>query len=163
MRRRAAAKRAIKASTPLSSIPRPSPVALDPSRGTPQSPRLSSPSSPAHSPMPAPPPRLPASPAVCDSFPPPPRGVIIPGGRPVRGLVDCGPGYPLPPDEFAASPFGKWQANVEAMLAALAAKNDAQEQRIAALEKTVAFNEAARQTVKSLARAIGELIGVRLP
>jgi len=49
------------------------------------------------------------------------------------------------------------------MLAALAAKNDAQERRIAALEKTVAFNEAAGQAVKSLARAIVGLIGVRLP
>jgi len=113
--------------------------------------------------MPAPPPRLSASPAACDSFPPPPRGVIIPGGRPGRGLVDCGPGYPLPPDQFVVSPFGKWQANVEAMLAALAAKNDAQEQRIAELEKTVAFNAAAGQAAKSLARAIVGLIGVRLP
>ena len=56
------------------------------------------------------------------------------GGRPGPGLLDCGPGYPLPPDQFVASPYGRWQANVEAMLAALAAKNDAQERRIAALE-----------------------------
>ena len=85
------------------------------------------------------------------------------GGRPGRGLVDCGPGYPLPPDQFAASPFGKWQANVETMLAALAARNDAQERRIAVLEKTVALNETAGRTARALARAIGELIGARLP
>ena len=120
---------------------------------------------------PPPSPRVRASPLAktsavrpaCEPLSPPPRGVIIPGARPGRGLVDCGPGYPLPPDEFTASPFGKWQANVEAMLAALAAKNDAQERRIAALEKTVAFNEAAGQTAKALARAIGGLLGVRLP
>jgi hypothetical protein len=47
------------------------------------------------------------------------------GGRPGSGLVDCGPGYPLPPDQFVVSPYGRWQANVETMLATLAAKNDA--------------------------------------
>ena len=82
------------------------------------------------------------------------------GGRPGRGLIDCGPGYPLPPDQFAASPFGKWQANVETMLAALAASNEAQERRIAALEKTVAER---RTAALAVARAIGELIGARLP
>ena len=69
----------------------------------------------------------------------------------------------LPPDQFAASPFGRWQANVETMLAALAAKNDAQERRIAALEKTVALNETAGRMAGALARAIGGLIRVRLP
>jgi len=85
------------------------------------------------------------------------------GGRPGPGLIDCGPGYPLPPDQFAASPFGRWQANVENMLAALAAKNDAQERRIAVLEKTVALNETAGRTAGAVARAVGELFGVRLP
>lgn len=85
------------------------------------------------------------------------------GGRPGPGLIDCGPGYPLPPDQFAASPYGKWQTNVETMLAALAAKNDAYERRIAALEKTVALNETAGRMVGALARAIGGLIGARLP
>jgi hypothetical protein len=85
------------------------------------------------------------------------------GGRPGPGLVDCGPGYPVPPDSFAASPFGRWQANVETMLAALAVKNDAQERRIAALERTVALNETAGRMAGALARAIGGLIGVRLP
>ncbi len=85
------------------------------------------------------------------------------GGRPGPGLIDCGPGYPLPPDQFAASPYGRWQANVETMLAVLAAKNDAQEKRIAALEKTIALNETAGRTARALARAIGGLIGARLP
>jgi hypothetical protein len=49
------------------------------------------------------------------------------------------------------------------MLAALAAKNDAQEKRIAALERTVALNETSGQTARALARAIGGLIGARLP
>lgn len=31
------------------------------------------------------------------------------GGRPGPGLIDCGPGYPLPPDQFATSPYGRWQ------------------------------------------------------
>jgi hypothetical protein len=85
------------------------------------------------------------------------------GGRPGRGLVPCGPGYPLPPDQFAASPFGRWQASVESMFATLAAKNDAYERRIATLEKTVALNETAGRTARAVARAIGELFGVRLP
>jgi hypothetical protein len=49
------------------------------------------------------------------------------------------------------------------MLATLAAKNDAQERRIAALEKTVALNETAGQMAGALARAIGGLIGAKLP
>jgi hypothetical protein len=73
------------------------------------------------------------------------------GGRPGRGLVACGPGYPLPPDQFAASPYGQWIAKTETMFAHLAARNDAQERRIAALEKlaldrergTAALNAAA--------------------
>jgi len=85
------------------------------------------------------------------------------GGRPGRGLVDCGPGYPAPPDIFAASPFGRWQTGVETMLAALAAKNDAQERRIAALERTVALNETAGRMAGALARTIAGLIGARLP
>jgi hypothetical protein len=56
-----------------------------------------------------------------------------------------------------------WQANVETMLSALAAKNDAHERRIAALERTVALNETAGGMVPALARAIGGLIGARLP
>jgi hypothetical protein len=90
-----------------------------------------------------------------------PKSLYAAGGRPGPGLVSCGPGYP--PDQFAASPFGRWQANVETMLATLAAKNDAQERRIAALEKAVALNETARQTAGALARVVGGLFGVRLP
>jgi hypothetical protein len=107
--------------------------------------------------------------SVPHSTPPVSRGTTFGGstpaigGRPGSGLVDCGPGYPLPPDQFAASPYGRWQASVETMLATLAAKNDAQEKRIAGLEKTVALNEAAGQTARVLARASGKLIGAQLP
>jgi hypothetical protein len=97
------------------------------------------------------------------SHPQAPKSLYAVGGRPGPGLVSCGPGYPLPPDQFVASPYGQWQASVETMLATLAAKNDAQEKRIVALEKTVAFNEAAGRTARALTRVIGELIGARLP
>jgi len=49
------------------------------------------------------------------------------------------------------------------MLAALAAKNDAQERRIAALEKSVSLNETAGRTAWALARVVGGLFAVRLP
>jgi hypothetical protein len=49
------------------------------------------------------------------------------------------------------------------MLAALAAKNDAQERRIAALEKTVALNETGARMAGALARTIRGLIDARLP
>jgi hypothetical protein len=97
------------------------------------------------------------------SHPQAPKSLYAVGGRPDPGLVSCGPGYPLPPDQFVASPYGQWQASVETMLATLAAKNDAQEKRIVALEKTVAFHEAAGRTARALTRVIGELIGARLP
>jgi hypothetical protein len=124
-------------------------------------------STPKDAPRPVSPPVRPSTPALGAA---PPSTPAI-GGRPGRGLLACGPGYPLPPDQFVASPFGRWQANVETMLAALAAKNDAQEPRIAALEKlaldrergTAALNSAARQAAAALARAVGELVGVRLP
>jgi hypothetical protein len=63
-----------------------------------------------------------------------------------------------PPPHTAAG-----KASVETMLAALAAKNDAQERRIATLERTAAQNETAGKLAGALARAIGGLIGVRLP
>jgi hypothetical protein len=105
----------------------------------------------------------PVAPNSAGSGPPAPKSLYAPGGRPGPGLVSCGPGYPLPPDQYVASPFGQWQASVETMLATLAAKNDAQEKRIAALEKTVALNETARETAEALARVVGGLFGVRLP
>jgi hypothetical protein len=49
------------------------------------------------------------------------------------------------------------------MLATIAAKYDAQEKRIAALEKTVALNATAERTARAVARVIGELFGARLP
>ncbi len=112
----------------------------------------------AHRAPQSPPARMPSP--VLMPLPPPPRpSMYAVGGRPGPGLVPAGPGYALSPDLYAASFFGK----AETMLAALAAKSDEQERRIAALEKTVAFNGAAGQTAKSLARAIVGLIGVRLP
>jgi hypothetical protein len=64
------------------------------------------------------------------------------GGKPRRGLVPQGYGYPAPPDIAAASTFTKWQTNTETMLAALAAKSDAQERRIVALETAAADRRA---------------------
>jgi hypothetical protein len=49
------------------------------------------------------------------------------------------------------------------MLATLAAKNDAQERRIAALEKLALDRERGTAALNALARAVGELFGVRLP
>jgi hypothetical protein len=51
-------------------------------------------------------------------------------------------GYPAPPDTAAVSTFTKWRANTEAMLAALAAKADMQDRRIAALEASQADRRA---------------------
>jgi hypothetical protein len=56
------------------------------------------------------------------------------GGRAGVGLVPQGLGYAAPPDIAAASAFTKWRVNTETMLAALAARADAQDRRIAALE-----------------------------
>jgi hypothetical protein len=49
------------------------------------------------------------------------------------------------------------------MLAVLAAKNDAHERRIAALENQVALKETSGQMARALARVIGGLFGARLP
>jgi hypothetical protein len=73
------------------------------------------------------------------------------GGVPGRGLVDQGYGYPAPPDIAAVSTFTKWRENTETMLAALAAKADMQERRIAALEASQADR---RATVLEVARAL---------
>jgi hypothetical protein len=64
------------------------------------------------------------------------------GGRPGRGLVAQGYGYPAPPDIAAVSTFTKWRANTETMLAALAAKADMQDRRIAALKASQADRRA---------------------
>ncbi len=71
-----------------------------------------------------------------------PASMYAIGGKPGRGLVPQGYGYPAPPDIAAASTFTKWCANTETMLAALAAKADAQERRIAALEAAQADRRA---------------------
>jgi hypothetical protein len=62
------------------------------------------------------------APAPSTSSGPPPSMVAI-GGRPGRGLVAQGYGYPVPPDIAAVSTFSKWRANTETMLATLAAAN----------------------------------------
>ena len=67
------------------------------------------------------------------------------------------------PDLSTASTFGRWQANVETMLATLAAKNDAQEGRIAALEKLALNRERGRAALNALARAVRQLFGARFP
>jgi hypothetical protein len=64
------------------------------------------------------------------------------GGRPGRGLVAQGNGYALPPDQAATSTYARTQAKTEAMLAALAARSDAQDARIAALEAQAADRKA---------------------
>jgi hypothetical protein len=69
---------------------------------------------------------------------PPPSSMVAIGGVPGRGLVNQGYGYPAPPDIAAVSTFTKWRANTEILLAALAAKADMQERRIAALEASQA-------------------------
>jgi hypothetical protein len=84
---------------------------------------------------------------------PPPSMVAI-GGRPGRGLVAQGYGYPAPPDVAAVSTFTKWRANTETMLATLAAKADMQDRRIAALEASQADRRAAAFDV---ARALAGL------
>jgi hypothetical protein len=48
------------------------------------------------------------------------------------------------------------------MLATLAAKNDRQERRIAALEKQDLDRERGTAALNALARAVGELFGVQL-
>jgi hypothetical protein len=87
------------------------------------------------------------------SIGPPPSMVAI-GGVPGRGLVDQGRGYPAPPDIAAVSTFTKWRENTETMLAALAAKADMQERRIAALEASQASRRAGALDV---ARALAGL------
>jgi len=79
-------------------------------------------------PVPALAPAPPSTPAA------PRPSMIAIGGRAGPGLVPQGPGYPAPPDIAAVSAFTKWQTNTETMLAALAARSDAQDRRIAALE-----------------------------
>jgi hypothetical protein len=77
------------------------------------------------------------------------------GGKPGRGLTPQGQGYALPPDLAAVSPFThakQFEAKAEAMLVALAAKADAQDRRIAALESAAADR---RANALDVARALG--------
>ena len=76
------------------------------------------------------------------------------GGAPGPGLVDQGYGYPAPPDIAAVSTFTKWRENIETMLAALAAKADMQERRMATLEASQADR---RANALDIARALAGL------
>jgi hypothetical protein len=72
---------------------------------------------------------------------PGPQSMFAVGGRPGHGLIPQGRGYAAPPDLVAVSPFTRaeeFRAKTETMLAALAAKADEQEKRIAALEAAAA-------------------------
>jgi hypothetical protein len=80
--------------------------------------------------------------------------MIAIGGVPGRGLVARGYGYPAPPDIAAVSTYTKWRANTETMLAALAAKADIQDRRMAALEASQADR---RAVALDVARALAEL------
>jgi hypothetical protein len=74
--------------------------------------------------------------------PPAPCSMVAIGGKPGRGLVPQGPGYAAPPDIAAGSQFTRFQENTAAMLAALAARADAQDREIAALKAAVADRRA---------------------
>jgi hypothetical protein len=85
----------------------------------------------------------------------PPRSMVAIGGKPGRGLVPQGRGYALPPDMAAVSPYTRaeeFRAKTEAMLSALAAKADAQDRRIAALEAAAADR---RVNALDVAHALG--------
>jgi hypothetical protein len=85
--------------------------------------------------------------------PPASKSLYAVGGQPGRGLIPCGPGYPLPPDQFAASAYGQFMGRTTNMLAALAERND--------VEETVALREGMNQLATALARAARESIGLR--
>jgi hypothetical protein len=98
------------------------------------------------------------SPSRAVATPPPPSMVAI-GGQAGRGLVAQGNGYAAPPNLAAVSPFTRaeeFRAQTTAMLAALAAKSDAQERRIVALEAADADRRARKH---ELAQAVFGLFG----
>jgi hypothetical protein len=108
---------------------------------------------------PAPPSRaiaLPPTPAA------PPVSMVAIGGKPGRGLVPQGRGYSLPPDFAAVSPYTRaeeFRAHTTIMLAALAARADAQDRRIAALEAAAVDR---RANALDVARALGGIIKLAL-
>src|SRR6185437_1585444 len=83
-----------------------------------------------------------APPRAAAPAPPAPRSMFVVGGKPGRGLVPQGPGYAAPPDLAAVSQFTRFKENTATMLAALAARADAQDRRIAALEAAAAARKA---------------------
>jgi len=89
--------------------------------------------------------------------PPPPKSLYAVGGVPGRGLIPCGPGYPLPPDQFAASAYGQFMARTETMLAALAERNDAQERRLAALEKAGNLRETGMNLIAEILARVARI------
>jgi len=78
----------------------------------------------------------PSRPPVPASYrpPAPPASMFAIGGTAGRGLIPQGRGMPAPPDIAATSTYGLFMSRTETMLAALAARSDQQERRIAALE-----------------------------
>lgn len=108
---------------------------------------------------PAPPSRavaLPPTPAA------PPVSMVAIGGKPGRGLVPQGRGYGLPPDLAAVSAYTRaeeFRAHTTTMLAALAARADAQDRRIAALEAAAVDRHA---NALDVARAFGGIVKLAL-
>jgi hypothetical protein len=103
----------------------------------------------------------PAAPPPSHAAPPPTRApvsMVAIGGKPGRGLIPTGPGYPAAPDQFVASSYGKWQANMEGMVRALAARSDEQDRRDAALEmRLAAIEKKEAERVQFASVAIGIL------
>ncbi len=127
--------------------PAPAPVRLAPAPV-----RLAPVSLPAPPPAPLPEARLVGR--ASSETPFAPQSMFAVGGRPGRGLIPLGPGYAAPPDIAAAAPFMQWRDKTEAMLAALAAKSDAQERRIAALENAAMIE---REMATRAARVLSAL------
>jgi BMFP domain-containing protein YqiC len=85
----------------------------------------------------------------------PPVSMVAIGGKPGHGLVPQGRGSGLPPDLAAHSPYTRaeeFRAHTTTMLAALAARADAQDRRIAALEAAAADR---RVNALDVAHALG--------
>lgn len=92
----------------------------------------------------------------------PPRSMVAVGGKPGHGLVPQGRGYGLPPDLAAVSAYTRaeeFRAQTTTMLAALAARADAQDRRIAALEGATVDRHANSLDV---ARALGGIVQLAL-
>jgi len=123
----------------LNSAGKPSVFTPAPSSAPRRAAPLSAPRHAAPSPMPrytAPPPSRALTVIV-----PPLTSMVADGGRPGRGLVPQGRGYPAPPDIAAVSPFTRaeeFQAKTVKMFAAQAAEIDALRRDVASLKASEA-------------------------